>query len=97
MIWTGSNPTETAQIAFFSALDMPKPSYGRRSQNLRTCLYNSESQSRTGVSAGPVGLNSRHESLLIQQLVEWYGWHAAEDGNLYSPMPSDFSWGDDAA
>ena len=45
----------------------------------------------------PVGLNSRHERLLLQQLVEWYGWHAAEDGNLYSPMPSDFSWGDDAA
>ena len=45
---------------------------------------------------GPVGLNSRHERLLLQQLVEWYGWHAAEDGNLYSPMPSDFSWGEDA-
>ena len=46
---------------------------------------------------GPIGLNSRHERLLLQQLVDWYGWHAAEDGNLYSPMPSDFNWGDDAA
>lgn len=45
----------------------------------------------------PVGLNSLHERLLIDQLVNWYGWHAAEDGNLYSPMPSDFSWGDNAA
>ena len=47
--------------------------------------------------ARPVGLNSRHERVLIQQLVDWYGWHAAEDGNLYSPMPSDFSWGNDAS
>ena len=47
--------------------------------------------------AHPVGLNSRHERVLIQQLVDWYGWHAAEDGNLYSPMPSDFSWGDHAS
>ena len=46
---------------------------------------------------GPVGLNPHHERLLLQQLVEWYGWHAGEDGNLYSPMPSDFNWGDDVA
>ena len=50
-----------------------------------------------GSQLRPVGLNSRHERVLIQQLVDWYGWHAAEDGNLYSPMPSDFSWGNDAS
>ena len=45
----------------------------------------------------PVGLNPLHERLLIDQLVKWYGWHAAEDGNLYSPSPSDFAWEIDAA
>lgn len=59
----------------------------RKSQNLRTCVYNSESQSRTGVSAGPVGLNKRHEDSLVSYLQEHYGWHLGDDGNLYAPYP----------
>ena len=55
------------------------------SQNLRTCVYNSESQSRTAVSPSPVGLNKRHEDHLVSYLQEHYGWHLGDDGNLYSP------------
>ena len=67
---------------------MPKPSYGRRSQNLRTCVYNSESLSRTDVSARPVGLNKRHEDSLISFLQAHYGWALGDDGNLYNPDPA---------
>ena len=86
MVWTGSGRGKTAQISYFSAFDMPKRSYGRKSQNLRTCVCNSESQSRTGVSTGPVGLNKHHEARLITSLVDWYGWTLCADGNLYNPF-----------
>lgn len=61
---------------------------GRKSQNLRTCVYSSGSLSRTGVSAGPVGLNKRHEARLITYLVDHYGWTLCADGNLYNPNPA---------
>jgi len=35
----------------------------------------------------PVGLNKHHEKYLISYLEAHYGWHLAEDGNLYSPQP----------
>jgi len=59
----------------------------RESQKLRTCVYNSESPSRTGVSGRPIGLNKRHEDSLISFLQEHYGWHLGDDGNLYAPYP----------
>jgi len=70
---------------------MPKTAYRRKSQNLRTCVYNSESQSRTAVSAGPVGLNKHHEARLITFLVDHYGWTLCSDGNLYNPFNGEES------
>ena len=67
---------------------MPKRPYGRVSQDPRTCLYSSESQSRTDVSARPIGLNKRHEDSLISFLEVHYGWYLGEDGNLYAPNPA---------
>jgi len=63
----------------------------RGSQKRRTCVYNSESQSRKGVSAGPVGLNKRHEASLITFLVDHYGWTLCSDGNLYNPFNGEES------
>ena len=57
----------------------------RESQNSRTCVYSSDSPSRTGVSAGPIGLNKRHEDHLVSFLQAHYGWYLGEDGNLYAP------------
>ena len=65
--------------------------YGRKSQNLRTCVYNSESQSRTDVSAGPIGLNKHHEARLVTYLVDHYGWTLCADGNLYNPFRAEES------
>ena len=68
---------------------MVKRASGRKSQDLRTCVYNSESKSRTGVSTGPVGLNKHHEARLITSLVEYYGWTLCADGNLYNPFAGE--------
>lgn len=76
---------------------MPKTSYRRESRDTRTCVYNSESQSRKGISAGPVGLNKRHEDSLISFLQQHYGWYLGQDGNLYAPDPALHSWGSNAA
>ena len=70
---------------------MVKPAYRRKSQNLRTCVYNSESQSRTEVSPRPVGLNKRHEARLVTYLVDHYGWTLCADGNLYNPFRGEES------
>ena len=41
----------------------------------------------------PVGLNKRHEDHLVSFLQEHYGWHLGNDGNLYSPNPSQMEGG----
>ena len=76
---------------------MPKPAYGVSLKSRVPVSITGDPSPEQESQLGPVGLNSLHERLLIDQLVRWYGWHAAEDGNLYSPMPSDFSWGDHAS
>lgn len=68
---------------------MVNRAYKRKSQDLRTCVYNSESQSKTGVSTSPVGLNKHHEARLITSLVEYYGWTLCADGNLYNPFQEE--------
>ena len=47
--------------------------------------------------AGPIGLNKRHEDSLLSFLEAHYGWHLAEDGNLYSPCPSNHVWRSNAS
>ena len=46
---------------------------------------------------GPIGLNKRHEDSLLSFLEVHYGWHLAEDGNLYSPCPSNTVWRSNAS
>ena len=70
---------------------MPRKRVSARSQDPRTCVYNSESLSRTGVSPRPVGLNKRHEASLITFLVDHYGWTLCADGNLYNPFRAEES------
>tara|TARA_B100000519_G_scaffold78352_1_gene67737 strand:- start:457 stop:669 length:213 start_codon:yes stop_codon:yes gene_type:complete len=42
-----------------------------------------------------VGANPKHEERLVQDLVNLYGWHLAENGEgLYSPNPLKWHWGE---
>ena len=43
------------------------------------------------------GTNAAHRDRLIGVLVYSYGWTLGEDGNLYSPNPSETCWGDRGA
>ena len=76
---------------------MPKRPYQRSLKTRVPVSTTGERSPEQESHPRPVGLNEQHERQLLRQLVEWYGWHAAEDGNLYSPSPADFSWGEDAA
>jgi hypothetical protein len=41
-----------------------------------------------------VGANPKHEERLVQDLVNLYGWHLAENGEaLYTPDPKRWFWG----
>ena len=41
-----------------------------------------------------IGQNPAHEKRLIADLVDFYGWKFADDGNLYAPNPQLTSaWG----
>lgn len=71
-----------------------------RNKGLRSCVPVSITGNRSPEQAshqGPVGLNQRHEAALLTYLQDHYGWHLAQDGNLYAPDPSDYSWGADVA
>ena len=47
----------------------------------------------TGVPA-LVGANPAHMAHLVGVLVHTYGWTLGQDGNLYSPNPAEFAWGE---
>ena len=66
---------------------MPRQSTGRVSLS---CVPVSTSetqcpQSETRVTV--IGQNPSHEKRLIGDLVDFYGWEFAHDGNLYAPNP----------
>ena len=54
------------------------------------------SKRETGVPV-LVGANKAHRDRLIGVLVHSYGWLLGQDGNLYSPNPSDTGWGERVA
>lgn len=50
------------------------------------------SKRETGVPV-LVGANKGHMERLVGVLVHTYGWTLGQDGNLYSPNPSELAWG----
>ena len=44
-----------------------------------------------------IGSNKGHMHRLIGVLVHTYGWTLGQDGNLYSPNPSETGWGERVA